>query len=119
MEIHFTARKFKAHESIRTHAIESLKKLDRFYDGIVRGDIILSYERPTQSIKIAEINVHVFGTQLSAKERSDDFHKSVDLAVSKIEHQLEKHKTKLRLKDKKALRRSKETVPPPEPGEEE
>ncbi len=109
MEIHFTARKFKAHETVRAHAIESVKKLDRYYDGIVRGDIILSYERPTQSIKTAEINLHVHGTHLSAREQSEDFHKSIDLALGKIEHQLEKYKTKIRGKDKKTLRQKKET----------
>jgi putative sigma-54 modulation protein len=119
MEIHFTARKFKAHDTIRNHAIESVKKLDKFYDGIVRGDIILSYERPTQSVKKAEINLHVFGTHLTAKEKSDDFFKSIDLTIVKLEHQLEKYKTKLRGKDKKVLRRTKEALPIPETGDEE
>ncbi len=119
MEIHFTARKFKAHDTVRSHAIDSVKKLDKFYDGIVRGDIILSYERPTQSVKMAEINLHVFGTHLTAKEKSNDFYKSIDLAVDKLEHQLEKYKTKLRGKDKKVLRRTKESSPVIESGEEE
>jgi putative sigma-54 modulation protein len=108
MEVHFTARKFKAHSTVREHAVESVKKLDRFYDGIVRCDIILSYERPTQSVKTAEINIHVFGSQLTATEQSGDFHKSIDLAILKLEHQLEKYKTKIRAKDKKVLRSAKE-----------
>jgi putative sigma-54 modulation protein len=108
MEVHFTARKFKAHSTVREHAVEAVKKLDRFYDGIVRCDIILSYERPTQSVKTAEINLHVFGTQLTAKVKSEDFHKSVDLAIQKLEHQLDKYKTKIRSKDKKVLRSAKE-----------
>ena len=119
METHFTARKFKAHETIKSHALESVKKLDRFYDGIVRGDVILSYERQTQSVKTAEINLHVYGTHLTAKETSDDFIKSIDLAVTKLEHQLEKYKTKLRGKDKKVLRRTKESTPSPDTGDDE
>jgi putative sigma-54 modulation protein len=119
MEIHFTARKFKAHETIRSHAIESVRKMEKYYDGVVRGDIVLSYEKPTQSVKTAEVILHVHGTLLSAKEHSEDFHKSIDLAVAKVEQQLKKYKTRLRGKDKKVLRRTKESDVPMETGDDE
>jgi putative sigma-54 modulation protein len=110
MHIHFTARRFKAHESVRDHAIDSVKRLDKFYDGIVRGDVVLSFERTTNSLKTAEINLHVYGTVLFAKEKSADFHKSIDVAVEKLERQLEKYKMRLRKKNKKQLRKIKETT---------
>src|SRR5260221_665735 len=44
MEVHFTARKFRPRKEIRTDAIASVRKLDKYYDGIMRADIILSYE---------------------------------------------------------------------------
>lgn len=120
MEIHFTARKFKAHKEIKSHATTAVKRLDKFYDGIVRSDIILSYERQSNSVKTAEINLHVHGTLLSAKEKSEEFAKSIDLAVEKLERQLGKYKTKLRMKHKKTLRRIKEeTVAPAESGDDE
>ena len=108
MDIHFTARKFKARSMVREHAVSSIKKLDKFYDGIVRGDIILSFERSTNSLKMAEINLHVHGTILSAKEKSEEYIKSIDLAVEKLERQLTKYKTKIRMKNKRTLRRVKE-----------
>lgn len=118
MELHFTARKFKAHKEVRSHAVDAVKKLDRFYDGIIRGDIILSFERSPNSIKTAEINLHVFGGLLTAKEKSDDFVKSIDQAIEKLTQQLRKYKTKQRLKDKKTLRRIKEEAIASETGEE-
>lgn len=108
MDIHFTARKFKARETVKEHAIAAVKKLDKFYDGIVRSDIILSFERTTNSLKVAEVNLHVHGTVLSAREKSEEYLKSIDLAVEKIERQLTKYKTKVRMKNKKTLRRMKE-----------
>jgi putative sigma-54 modulation protein len=113
MQVHLTARKFRAAESIKAHAVEAVKKLDKFYDGIVRADVILSYERPINSVKTVEVNLHVFGSLLTAKERSNDFYKSIDLAVEKLEHQLDKYKGKIHLKNKKALRRVKERNPIP------
>lgn len=110
MDIHFTARKFKAHDTIKEHATESIKLLDKFYDGIVRCDVILSYERSTNSQKIVEVTLHVHGTTLVAKEKSDDFHKSIESVVEKLERQLTKYKTKIRKKNKKTLRRVKEEI---------
>ena len=119
MDIHFTARKFRARKELRNHAITLVKRLDKYYDGIVRGDIILSFERSTSSVKTAEITLHVHGATLAAKERSEDYHKSLDLAIEKMERQLAKYKTKLRMKNKKTLRRVKQDVVTSSIGDEE
>ncbi|MBI5022247.1 MAG: ribosome-associated translation inhibitor RaiA [Ignavibacteriales bacterium] len=111
MEVHFTARKFKAHDTLKDHALNSVKALEKYYDGIMRGDVILSYERTANSLKSAEINLHVHGSILSAEEKSEDFDKSIELAIGKLERQLSKYKTKVRKKNKKTLRRVKETLP--------
>lgn len=110
MNIKFTARRFRAHDELKDHALESVKKLDKFYDGIVNADIILSYERATKSLKMAEINLHVYGVVLSAKEKSEDYIKSIDAAVTKLTMQLSKYKSKLRGKDKTKVREIQEKV---------
>jgi putative sigma-54 modulation protein len=104
MNVKFTARRFRAHPDIKEHALETVKKLDRFYDGIVSADVILSFERVTKSVKTAEINLHVHGSVLSAKEKSEDFIKSIDATGEKLATQLTKYKTKLRAKDKAKVR---------------
>ena len=107
MDIHFTARRFKAHREVRDYALDAIKKLDKYYDGIVRSDIILSFERRLNSIKTAEIIIRAGRTVLSATEKSEEFIKSIDLAIGKLERQLDKYKTKIRRKDKKAIRNVK------------
>jgi putative sigma-54 modulation protein len=107
MHVKFTARRFRARPEIKEHAIEQVKKLDRFFDGIFNTDVILSFEGAKKNIKVAEINLHVHGSILTAKEKSDDFRKSVDFAVEKLGMQLEKYKTKLRSKDKNKVRELK------------
>jgi putative sigma-54 modulation protein len=108
MQTTFTARRFRARPEIKAHVLDSVQKLDRFYDGIVKADVILSFEGATKNIKVAEVNLHVHGVLLSAKEKSEDFRKSSDVAVAKIEKQLTKYKTKLRTKDKMKVRVLKE-----------
>ena len=108
MTIKFTARHFRAHPEVRQHALDAVKKLDRYFDGIVGATIILSYERAQNSVKIAEMNLQVYGAVLSATEKSDDFYKSIDAAVEKLNGQLSKYKTKLRAKDKGKVRAIKQ-----------
>jgi putative sigma-54 modulation protein len=104
MNIKFTARRFRPHPDIKEHAIDAVQKLGKFYDGIVSATVILSYERATNSVKSAEVNLHVYGAVLSAKEKSDDYFKSIDAAIEKLNNQLSKYKTKLRAKNKSKVR---------------
>jgi putative sigma-54 modulation protein len=119
MDIHFTARRFKPHQDIRDHALTALKKLDKHYDGIVRSDIILSYEGKDPSVKVTEVKVHVLNAVLTAKEKSAEFHKSIDMSIEKIERQLGKHKAKKIMKNKKTLRKVKEKTPVDVSGDDE
>jgi putative sigma-54 modulation protein len=104
MDVHITARRFKAHKEIRDYALESIQRLDKFYDGIIRCDVILSFERTTNSIKTAEVNIHIQRNTLSAKEKSEDFILSLDRAIEKLIKQLDKVKTKTRVRKQKLPR---------------
>lgn len=110
MAMKFTARRFKAHPEVKLHANEVVRRLGKFYDGIVSSEVILSYERGTNSVKTAEVNLHVFGAVLSAKEKSDDFIKALDAVAEKLKVQLARYKSKLRAKDKTRVRSMKEAL---------
>jgi putative sigma-54 modulation protein len=101
MNIKFTARHFKAHDSLKEHASSQIENLTKYYNGIISSEVILSFEKVRDSVKIAEITLNVNGKTLKAAGKSEEFTKSIDLAVTKIETQLKKFKDKLR--DKKAL----------------
>ncbi len=110
METHFTARRFKAREETKSHAIAAVARLEKYYDGIVRADIVLSYERGTHSVKTAEINIHVHGGVLTGKEKATEYDKAVDAAVGKLGTRLAKYKSKLHQKDKKKVRALQDKV---------
>ena len=110
MQTKFTARRFRAHADIKQHAIDAVKKLERYYDGIVSAEVILSYERATNSVKVAEVNLHVYGSVLSAKEKSDDYIKSIDAVAEKLASQLMKYKSKLQQKNKNKVRAIRDKV---------
>ncbi len=96
MNVQFTARHFKAHDGLKEYALSQVSTLKKYYDGIVTGNVILRFEKVKDSVKIAEINLSVFGANLVAIEKSDNFYKSIDNAVLKLERQLLKYKGKRR-----------------------
>jgi putative sigma-54 modulation protein len=98
MNVQFTARHFKAHEGLKQYALSQVETLKKYYDGILNGNVVLYFEKVKSSVKSAEINLSVYGTNLVAKEHSEDFYKSIDNAVGKLERQLVKYKGKRRKK---------------------
>ncbi len=105
-----TSRHFKAHNSLVEYAQRAVDKLDRYYDGIIKCEVILSYEKPRRSVKIAEIITSVYRSQLTAVSQSNDFHISIDEAVEKVLVQLKKYKAKLREKDRVRVRQVRAKV---------
>ena len=93
MRINITARRFKLKEPLRQFTRDEVSRLTKYYDSIVDVDVILSWEKHN---RIAEINLAVYGTLLTAEARSEDMKKSIYEAVDKMERQLVKYKDRLR-----------------------
>ncbi|MDP4114964.1 MAG: ribosome-associated translation inhibitor RaiA [Bacteroidota bacterium] len=94
MKINITARKFKAHDTLKEYITSEIERLERFNGEIMSSDVILSFQNNKDSVKEVEIVIHIPGQTVTATETSDDFKKSINLAVEKILKQLEKIKTK-------------------------
>ena len=94
MNISITARKFKAHSSLKEFINDEISSLKKFNDDIINADIILSYQNQSNSIKKADITLHIPGQTLNATENSDDFKKAVSSSVGKLEKQLKTLKSK-------------------------
>ncbi len=104
MDMHITARHFKAHETLRSYAFRAINKLEDHFDGIISAKLILSYEKSLNSVKAAELIVKIQGAVLKSVVKAPEYQKSIDTAVEKIERQLQKHKAKKREKRKASPR---------------
>lgn len=94
MNVIITARKFKAHDTLKQFVKDELSVLNKYNDDIISADVKLSYQNPTNSIKIADITVSIPGQILKATDKSEDFKKSVTSSVEKIIKQLKTIKSK-------------------------
>ncbi|HSP87703.1 MAG TPA: ribosome-associated translation inhibitor RaiA [Ignavibacteriaceae bacterium] len=94
MNILITARKFKARQTLKDFINAEVASLEKFNDDIMSADVKLSYLNSKDSLKSAEIILHIPGQTLSATEESDEFEKSISYAVIKLTSQLKKIKSK-------------------------
>ncbi len=95
MKFTFTSRHFKAHETLKEFAASEIEKFSRFYDGIMKCELILSFEKATNSVKTAEVVLIINNHHtITAKEKTDDFTASIEGAVDKVVSQLKKYKEK-------------------------
>jgi putative sigma-54 modulation protein len=94
MNISITARRFKAHETLKDFIRDEVSSLNKFTEDILNAEVILSYQNAKDSIKTAEINLNIPGHTIIAREDSDDFKKSVSAATEKVTRQLRKIKSR-------------------------
>jgi ribosomal subunit interface protein len=91
-----TARHFKAHDSLKQFAESEAQKLTKYFDGITRVEVILSYDKPVSSIKTAEVIMHAKPHHdFKAKDSTNDFKLSIESAFNKVATQLKKYVDKL------------------------
>ncbi len=92
MRINVTFRQIERSDELREYIEEKLKKLNKYADGPIDVNVILSSEKFRQ---VAEVIVSGDGMRAAAKEEQDDIRAAIDLVSDKIEKQLKKYREKL------------------------
>lgn len=81
-------------DALRAHVLEKTKGLERYFDGIVSIDVILSVEKERQ---IADFHAHLTNRKvIQAREESSDMYASIDKAIDRFKRQLVKYKDHLK-----------------------
>jgi len=96
MKTTVTSRHFRASDKLKGHAETEVGRLDKYFDSILDCEVILSFD--VHQHKTAEVAIHVPGEKLMAAETTEDFYKSIDTAVQKLEKQVLRYKDKLKKK---------------------
>ena len=97
MDVTVSSRNVDLTEALRGVAEEKIGRLDRYLDGMERAEVHFFEERnPRIADKdVCEVTMSGHGHHVRAKVAASDPFAAVDAAVSKLEHQLHKLKTKL------------------------
>ncbi len=91
-QIEITSRHFKAPKELRNFVEKEIRKLNRYFDGVLDYHIILTHHDGQRE---AEILAHVKGHNFASSERAQHMDRAVVLAVEKMKAQLNRHKDKL------------------------
>ena len=92
MQIEVTARHFKAPRELRNLVEKEVRKLERYFDGVLDCHIILSRDNGRE---VAEIVAHSKKHQFTVIEAGQKMDRAVVLAVDKLKTQLLRHKARL------------------------
>ncbi len=97
MDVTIRGRNVEVSESLRVTAQEKVTRLSRHLDGWEHAEIHFSEEKnPRISAKeVCEVTVWGHGHVIRAKAASPDAFASVDKVIDKLEHQMEKLKSRL------------------------
>ena len=118
MKFVFTEKKNQVcNDDVKAYAEKKVGKLDRFFKG--EADAFITFDT-LRGREIAEVTVRSSGTYFRAKETTGDMFASIDSAVSTIEQQIRKNKSRLekRLREGAFERDLKATPDRAEPEEE-
>lgn len=100
MEVKINSVHFNADQKLQEFATKKVKKLETFFDGIIKAEVTLKVTKPeTAKNKIAELKLSIpVMENLFAKKQADTFEEATDLAVDAVKKQLGKYKEKLKSK---------------------
>ena len=98
MKFQYSEKKVKLPGNVHAYAEKKVMKLARFFDEDAEALVVFSVEKNRNK---AEITVHGAGTWFRASESTSDMFASIDAAVSTIEGQIRKNKTRLARRLKK------------------
>jgi len=93
MKVEFTFLHVDSSDTLKSHTIEKLHKIDNFEYKPMDIHIVISQLRHEC---IAEINVLEGRRKFQAKATSNDYYKSVDKAVEKLRKQLSRGKRRMK-----------------------
>ena len=110
MKFTFTDKKVNLPKSVHNYAEKKVGKLDRYFKTEAEAKLVFSVEKDRNKV---ELTIRSGSTILRVAESTSDMFASVDAAVTSMERQLRKHKTRL----EKRLRQGA-FAPQPEAGEE-
>ena len=92
MKFQYTEKKVNLPANVHAYAEKKVMKLERFFGDDAEALVAFSVEKNRNKV---EITVHAVNTYFRASESTSDMFASIDAAVSTMERQIRKNKTRL------------------------
>ncbi|TVQ14099.1 MAG: ribosome-associated translation inhibitor RaiA [Balneolaceae bacterium] len=94
MKTTFTSRHFEASNRLHDYSVKTVKKLEKFFDGIIDCDIVLQPNEDHDEPNQAELIVKVPNDLLNVSETGATYEQAILKAVDTMKRQLIRYKEK-------------------------
>lgn len=91
MKIFIRGRNLKVTDALREHVEKQLDRLSRHHDRILEAHVTLRAER---QVYIVDVTLHLPHYLMKAEERAKGVDAAIDLVRDRLEHQIQKYKTR-------------------------
>ncbi|MGE5557447.1 MAG: ribosome hibernation-promoting factor, HPF/YfiA family [Bacillota bacterium] len=93
MQVKIKGKNLEVSDALKDYAEKKLQKVGRFFTRKpVESDVTFNIER---GMHIVDITLAVGGLLLRGESKSEDMYHSIDMAVERIERQIEKYKARI------------------------
>jgi putative sigma-54 modulation protein len=97
MNVNIQSVHFDADKKLLNFINEKIGKLSTFHDAIIGTHVILKLDKSSSTDnKVAEIKLHIPGSDLFAKRQCTTFEEATDTALEALKRQLKKRKEKVK-----------------------
>jgi putative sigma-54 modulation protein len=100
VKVSVTFRHTQPTAALKHYAEEKIHKVGKYFNRPLEAHVVLAVE--SHERQVAEVTMQARGVTLHGREETTDLYSAIDLLIDKIEQQIRKHKTKSRLKRRKA-----------------
>jgi putative sigma-54 modulation protein len=97
IEAQMSFKNLEATEKLKEYVNKKMVKIDRLLPNIQEADVDLSFVKTARNIEdrnVAQITIHAKSCILRTEERSNDIMTSIDSAMEKMHHQIERYKSR-------------------------
>lgn len=91
MKVHFTFRHMDSSQELKDHTVDKLARLSRYEEREMTVHAIFSVEKHARNV---EFTLNGTGHQFVSHESAEDMYEAIDVAVDKLDRQLNKDKEK-------------------------
>lgn len=95
MELRIQSVNFDASDQLSAFVEKKVKKLEKFYDGLIQSEVIMKVIKPDTPLnKDVSIRISIPNGELFANKAADTFEEATDHCIEAIEKQIQKTKEK-------------------------
>ena len=99
VKVSVTFRHTEPTGALKRYAEEKVHKIGKYFYRPLEAHVVLSVD--SRNRQLAEVTLQARRMTIHGREETEDLYSAIDLVVDKIEQQIRKYKTKLRLRRKR------------------